>query len=93
MLERQVVNGNGLPGVVMVNNVNCDIYTKPSQSPLTSRSLPQSALRIQGGRLVDESGKEVFLKGINYIGFEYAKTFFDGLTGGKPSSRSCIVFR
>eukprot|EP00884_Botryococcus_braunii_P019613 jgi/Botrbrau1/6335/Bobra.0339s0042.1 len=78
----EVTNGNGLPGVVMINNVNCEIHTTPGDR---FKGLPLSALRTQNGRLVDEKGKEVFLHGINYIGFEYAKTFFDGLTGGRDS--------
>jgi hypothetical protein len=78
----QVTGGNGLPAVVSINNVMCEVTTTPAPAIL---GLPAPALRLKNGRIMGADGKEVFLHGINYIGYEYAKTFFDGLTGGRNS--------
>ena len=67
-----------------MNGVQCTLARRAAPPPG-----PPPALRSEGGRLVDaDTGEVVYMAGVNYMGYEYGLTMFDGIGQAFKSTTS-----
>lgn len=83
-LTVEVWQGDGAPRALTVNGVQCTLARRAAPPPG-----PPPALRSEGGRLVDaDTGEVIYMAGINYMGYEYGLTMFDGIGQAFKSTTS-----
>ncbi len=74
--------GNGLSGNSNNNNSNNNSSSKPA-APVQAKDVPapntDDWLSVKGNKIVNKEGKEVWLTGINWFGYNTGTNTFDGL--------------
>ena len=83
-LTVEVWQGDGAPRALTVNGVQCSLARRTPPPPG-----PTPAVRAEAGRLVDtDTGDDVYMAGVNYMGYEYGLTMFDGIGAAFKSRES-----